>query len=416
MGQRLEKMKTIEKVQPVLFDRGMQVVEHTLTEDSVPHILTRLNILIDVKWNPSDPDSFSITEENLQVFIKEAEMEQVKLRSLLIQSIIDYPLIGDKRQYIQIVQTLVIRLLDKLYSYQQAQKLCNKMLCLYEAVSQHLQHTLSFMEDLFSNYFNRNEKVPVPYLFTAKEEIKKGLRKLISAVDKHEAVDKKLVHIISQSIQQFISDCSKDITYIEFAYLKNLLTELLPEKTISSTKSIREMLYYLNFNEENFIIYEYERLQQLTENLTRKEKVTVLRTEQKNINQLLAKLNCEYSASIPSLKHQVNKWIDEEIKFLEFDNLPEKIADNEKENETKIHTSISVAKLALFIRLLVIDKIIINRTIAPMLRIAGKVFTTLQKDDISFGSLETKYHAPDKATINAVKDMLFKWINILNRL
>ena len=53
---------------------------------------------------------------------------------------------------------------------------------------------------------------------------------------------------------------------------------------------------------------------------------------------------------------------------------------------------------------------------APMHRVAAKIFTTLQKDDISFGSLETKYHAPDKTTINAVKDMLFKWINILGKL
>jgi hypothetical protein len=51
-----------------------------------------------------------------------------------------------------------------------------------------------------------------------------------------------------------------------------------------------------------------------------------------------------------------------------------------------------------------------------MLRLAAKIFTTLQKEDISFGSLETKYHAPDKTTINAVRDILFKWINILGKL
>ncbi|MFR1445770.1 hypothetical protein ACLUYJ_19615, partial [Acinetobacter baumannii] len=86
------------------------------------------------------------------------------------------------------------------------------------------------------------------------------------------------------------------------------------------------------------------------------------------------------------------------------------------EPDSKIHTSLSVAKLAVIIRLLVVDKIIINRTVAPMLRIVGRTFSTLQKDDISIGSLETKYHAPDKTTINAVRDMLFKWINILGKL
>ncbi len=51
-----------------------------------------------------------------------------------------------------------------------------------------------------------------------------------------------------------------------------------------------------------------------------------------------------------------------------------------------------------------------------MLRIMAKLFTTLQREEISFGSMETKYHAPDKATISAVKDILFKWIGILNKL
>lgn len=45
-----------------------------------------------------------------------------------------------------------------------------------------------------------------------------------------------------------------------------------------------------------------------------------------------------------------------------------------------------------------------------------KMVTTLQKDEISFGRLETKYLAPDKATKTAVRDMLFKWINILRKL
>ena len=53
---------------------------------------------------------------------------------------------------------------------------------------------------------------------------------------------------------------------------------------------------------------------------------------------------------------------------------------------------------------------------APKTSAISKMVTTLQKDEISFGSLETKYHAPDKATITAVRDMLFKWINILGKL
>lgn len=96
------------------------------------------------------------------------------------------------------------------------------------------------------------------------------------------------------------------------------------------------------------------------------------------------------------------------IKFLNQNKQPE-ITDNTG-GEEKIHSSLSVAKLAVLIRVLVLDKIIINRTVAPMLRVVAKLFTSLQKETISFGSLESKYHTPDKATINAVREIMFKYL------
>jgi len=119
---------------------------------------------------------------------------------------------------------------------------------------------------------------------------------------------------------------------------------------------------------------------------------------------------------MPSLKEQVNHWIEEEIKFLETDLVVEKNHNKNIEAEDKIQTSLSVAKLALLIRIMVADNIITNRVIAPILRTIVKIFTTLNRENISFGSLETKYHNPDRGTICAVKDMLFRWINILSKL
>ena len=66
--------------------------------------------------------------------------------------------------------------------------------------------------------------------------------------------------------------------------------------------------------------------------------------------------------------------MDKEVKYLENVHASEKVG-KLRVNEDKIHTSLSVAKLSL--RLLLIDKIIVNRTVTPMLRIATKTFTTL---------------------------------------
>ena len=41
---------------------------------------------------------------------------------------------------------------------------------------------------------------------------------------------------------------------------------------------------------------------------------------------------------MPTLREQINGWIDEELKFLENVQLPEKVADKLNENEDKIHS------------------------------------------------------------------------------
>ena len=55
---------------------------------------------------------------------------------------------------------------------------------------------------------------------------------------------------------------------------------------------------------------------------------------------------------MPSLKDQVNGWINEEVRFIESGQYQAAIQGNMPENLDKIHTSLSVAKLAVIIRLL----------------------------------------------------------------
>jgi len=380
-------------------------------------ILDKWNTIINDRLNPLNANDDLLADEAVQLVINESEDDQQTIRSMLIEDLIEKPNVMDKVQYVKVNQTLLIRILDKLFEYGQTRPLNENRLLLYNTISQHLQCTLDFVEDFFGNYFDRNEKLPESYICIAKENIKRQVKQLKQILSKQESIDTFLTNLILESIQLLLSDESIIITYSRLSYHKVLLNELLSQKAIQTSQGVREVLYYLNYNEDSLITYEYEWLKELTTELpTNQEKIAALQFEQKIINQLPLKPNCCYNPNMPSLKKQINGWIDEEVKFLENVQLPEKVADKLNENEDKIHTSLSVAKLAVLLRLLVIDKIIINRTVAPMLRVAAKIFTTLQKDDISFGSLETKYHAPDKATINAVKDLLFKWINILNKL
>jgi hypothetical protein len=223
--------------------------------------------------------------------------------------------------------------------------------------------------------------------------------------------------VVAEIVECTINEKSAINTYRQINYYKDLFHQFLSGDGTLNSSFIRDAFYKLNYNNESFILNEYERLNKACSLLPSiKEKIAFLSYELKRVNQFFCTPRNGFLQNLPSVKEQVGNWIIEEIRFLEKGTLPVEYTNSLSEPDSKIHTSLSVAKLAVIIRLLVVDKIIVNRTIAPMLRIVTKTFSTLQKDDIAIGSLETKYHAPDKTTINAVRDMLFKWINILGRL
>ena len=161
----------------------------------------------------------------------------------------------------------------------------------------------------------------------------------------------------------------------------------------------------------------YERFSIPTpDTLSKSERIQFLKQEQKTINQVIVRLNSCWTDDMPPLKEKTNGWLNEEIQFIKSGTNALTNPNIITANCDKIYTSLSVAKLALLIRLMVVDEIIINITAVPMLRVVTKVFTSSQKERISFNSLETKFHAPDKATINAARDIIFKGINILGKL
>jgi len=387
-----------------------------LKHQCMPMILCKWEKLI-AALNPVNQELQSLSEECIQNLIDQSEEEQEIVKTCLIEGMIDRPKIMDKQQYVQVNQAMLIRLIDKLYSFKQREPVNDKVLDVYNTISEHLKNTLDFIEDFFGNYFDRNEKVPAAYLVVAIDELCKQSKTLQQTIEYNESADSELKNILINNFNRFCIQKMPGATYNELVYQKGLLSELLTHKTLESELTIREVLFYFNFNDDEYVAYLYNKLRLLAEtSLTKADKIAALRFEQKNINQLRTKLNCCLCCTMPSLKEQINHWIEEEVKFLEADVVVDKVQKSDSESEEKIQTCLSVAKLALLIRLMVMDKIIVNRVVAHVLRTIIRMFTTLNKENISFGSLETKYHNPDKGTISAVKDMLFRWVNILNAL
>lgn len=361
--------------------------------------------------NPSGSQEIHIIESLLKQHTNVAE----NLQRLILDEMIGRNAVKDKEQFIRMVQMMATRLLDHLSIY--ANTNLNKTTS--DSVLSFIQillKTIYFVQEFFGKYFDKNERVPAALATIYNKEINSLAEKLKHVLSSSMPADTGLSEVINNHFMEPTESHQHNVTYRQLFYEKELLQELLKEYNFTSS-SIRNILYYFNFNCSGFVIYEFDRLVNLLTPLASKaEKINLLRSELKSISQLPVRINYYFDENMPSLKEQVSAWIAEEIKYCEAGNFIQVANSSGIDPENKINTTLSVAKLGLLIRLLVVDKIIVNRTMAPMLRTVAKTFTTLQREEISFGSLETKYHAPDKATIGMMKEMLQKWIHILGKL
>ncbi len=383
-------------------------------EESLYSVLTKWSVVISEYGIAIN--SKKETEATLKEMIELSAVLKQKSKEFFIQSIVGKIAVQDKLELTAITQSIVTRLLDQLFIIEQKQ-IDEEAKTSIKLISDHVKEVFEFIREYFSSYFDYTQKVPSYLLLHFKESLKTSAESLKQLVVNNGIELEEIGVVIAEVIEYTITDKSSINTYRQINYYKDLYHQFLSGDGTLNSSFIRDAFYKLNYNNESFILNEYERLNKACSLLPSiKEKIAFLSYELKKVNQFFCIPRNGFLQNLPSVKEQIGNWIIEEIRFLEKGTLPVEYTNSLSEPDSKIHTSLSVAKLAVIIRLLVIDKIIINRTVAPMLRIVTKTFSTLQKDDISIGSLETKYHAPDKTTINAVRDMLFKWINILGRL
>ncbi len=340
-----------------------------------------------------------IKQENL---LRSLQTDIELIPPVLMNEFISTSLIFDKEQYIRLVQALLINLSDCLYLEKDE----------FSSVCSQIENTLQFIQDFFYHQFDADSRLTKFYFhqFCGSSKLKLEYWKI-------KLHDPTLIGLLEECLADKFSVPENDITYSKINYIKYLLQEIELATNVIAESYVRALFTYNNFNSVCFANYEIQLIQTGVAKLqTYQETISFLQLEQRKIAQQKIKSGIAYDNRQPSLKRQLSDWITEEIRQVELKNKKAGSKDLPLYTESKIQTSLSVAKLAVLIRLMVVDKIIINKSVAPMLRTVTKLFTTLQKEEISFGSLETKYHAPDKNIITNVKDMLSKWLKLIDKL
>jgi len=285
----------------------------------------------------------SLSPEELQQlrgeqFIKELlertleENEQAKYR--IIEDVLERTKIKDKRQYIKVTQVMIIHFLDKLYSYRQQRSLKPEVKKLYETVTGHLENTLGFIQNIFSNYFDFNAKASFHYRKKSLAEMKTQINKMRMIIESSSKSCCELSNLLLENFTSFCSDVKMKITYRELDYQNMLLGALLKQDILSSEEQIIEVLFYYNYNEDRYLEFLFRKLSHISRVAeTISERVAAIRLQQKIMNQLPVMPVHSFNPVMPSLKVQLNQWIEEEVRFLERDELMLNSNGNSPENK-----------------------------------------------------------------------------------
>lgn len=385
--------------------------------EKIMHVVT-------VTVHPNNTVNLDLSETGIKMLLDTSSIDIESIRRRLVACLFNLDKQSDIESLVQNYQSVIIRLLNDLYSYQVNHGKNKNLVKLYTSLSEYLSDILSYIENYFSKYFNIDEKVPHIYYSIISKDFLWQLSKLNLQL-KGKSVDQELIEIIFSTFSMLNSDRNKNtVTYRNLIYLKEFLSELssifLDVNPEDLNVVIRNLLIYLNFNHPAFIAYLIDKLsQEVNDQESQQEKVLKLKFRQKGFNQMNYRPGVALHKDIVSVKEQIITWIEEEIIFLQCESnvLKQTIIDEQKnDHELKINTSLSVPQLAYFIRLLVENKTITNINQTEILKFFSLHFTSLKRENMSYGHLRSQYYKIEMPAVESIKSLLLTLVNLSRKI
>ena len=374
------------------------------------HIITSLS--------SSDKMNGDIKREEASAIIKDCEEEKERIRLQIMEEVFNAREERTLELLIDKYQSVFIRLIDQLYTYQQTNKKQQEYKLLPKALYEYLNELLYFLQIHYAKYFNNFQKMPFIKMEHIKKELKPKLETIITAFQRT-ILNEKLIRFIVQPLEQFIS--SNTITYNESKYIKAITNELLSIDTTVQEEGIiigvKRTLISINFNSPELTAYLINELDILVaDEESVQGKLRILKYQLKEINQVTIKPEHALHNKYSSLKEQIINWLNEEISFFQTEQAVVIAMPNPLIGDTKIHTSLSVPQLALLFRLLKEEQLITNTNQSELLKVVSGCFTTMHKENFSYGHLHGKYYKIEQHTKRTVYDMLIRLLHLSRKI
>jgi hypothetical protein len=271
-----------------------------------------------------------------------------------------------------------------------------------------------FQIQYFNSYINEEGKV----LDVATPPLRKYMAELadeLGAGLKVAAMDGQLKTVILDYLDLIsIKEPTAPITYQAAGYLINFMESL--SGTIDSddrdlTDTVTEGLFYLNFNYNRFCQWYRERILKRKELLLPREQLPMLLMEQLTLKSMQVVSAIGYNTQGLPVNILLEGWLDELIRQGKQQNVK-----SDDDTPDKMELKLTVAQLALLIRLLYEEDVFAMKNIAALLRFFAAHFMSKKQERISYGSMNKLYYTGDQFTGSAVRELLLKMIAKINKM
>lgn len=392
--------------------------------------LKALEHIITIVLNPT-----KITRDNLNdEFLSECKLLAVKESERILKEfrVIAF---GKYQQselgfYYRKHQAILVKFADFVYGYLQPEgpesiyglSTEPNVLDFYKEILRIPLDLLDYIETSYPEYFDQDIKLPEAKRWQKATEIKRILKGIQKEMEKLE-IDGELIKIACRPFEDYLLP-DLVISYHKLSYVQVLQGELITHSKkkamANSNDELCRLLLQLNYNSIHFFNYYVLQLQEKANDHTMlTDLFTFHSLKLKIINQLPVKPGLAYKPGLPSIRDQIGSWICEELYYLEKQEQVlqqwENVKKEDRSNESRIHTSLSVSQLALAVKLLVESKVISNTNSAELMRLVARNFRTDRQEVISEDSLRNKSYSFESSTINRLKDEIIGLMNLVRK-
>lgn len=268
---------------------------------------------VTITVHPKNTVNLDVSETGVKTLLDTASIEIESIRKDLVGSLFNLQEQNELASLVQNHQSVIIKLLDDLYTYQRTH-INNNLINLYTSLSDSLLDVLTYLETYLSKYFNIDEEIPHIYYAIDTKDFQQQISDLNIQFKEKADLELTAMIISHYTIIEIVQN-KKTLTYRDLIYRKELIRELKSLVLHSSIyKSVKDVLLYLNFNHIEFFKYLVDNLQEECNKLeTLETKLDLLKYQRKVFKQMPFQAAFALFSDLTLIKEQVLNWIEEEI-------------------------------------------------------------------------------------------------------